>query len=232
MGFVDRLQCLGDTGALDDTVDFRAAAYARGIDEHEVAAVAMERHENAIARRAGHVARDDSLLPEQAIDECRLAHVGAADDGDANGAFAGIFRRRGLRLETGEHLVHQLFAALPVRRGDRHRLAETQGMEIAGDEIEVEALALVERQRYGFARAPQLTQHEVVRGRQPLAHIREENQAVGFLYRLLGLLAHLGLDAGGVLDETSRIDDDVGHRPDPTKAVLPVAGQTRGCRRR
>ena len=138
---------------------------------------------------------------------------------------AGIFRCRGLRLETGEHLVHQLFAALPMRRGNQHGLAQAEGMEITGYEVEVETLSLVEGQRHRFARAPQLTQDVMIRGRQPLAHIREENQAIGFLYRLLGLLAHLGLDAGGILNETSGIDDHVGHRTDATEAVLAVTGQ-------
>ena len=69
MRLIDRLQRLGDAGALDHILDLGAATHAGGIDEHEVAPVALEGHENAVARGAGLLAGDHALLAQQPVDE-------------------------------------------------------------------------------------------------------------------------------------------------------------------
>ena len=51
----------------------------------KLAAVALEGHEDAVARRARLLARDHALLAQQPVDQRRLADVGAADDRDADG---------------------------------------------------------------------------------------------------------------------------------------------------
>ena len=49
---------------LDLVVDLRAAAHAGGVDQRELAAVALERHEDAVARGAGDLARDQALVAD------------------------------------------------------------------------------------------------------------------------------------------------------------------------
>jgi hypothetical protein len=109
---IDRLQRLGDTGALDDILHLRAAAHAGRIDQHEGAAIALERHQNAVTRGARFCAGDHPLIPDQAVDERRLADIRPADDGNADGAELILFR--GLRLEALQHLLHQALATLTV----------------------------------------------------------------------------------------------------------------------
>ena len=112
-----------------------------------------------------------------------------------------------------------------MRRRDQHRLAQSERMEVTGYEIQIQPFALIEGERHRLARAPQLVQNVMIRGGQSLAYIGEKNEPVGLLYRLLRLLAHLGLDAGGILDQPSGIDDDVRNRADATEAVLAVTSQ-------
>jgi len=70
--------------------------HACRINEHEIALVLAKRHEDTIARRPGFFARDHTLIAQQAIHQRRLADVGAADDGDADGV-----RKFGLRIGAG-----------------------------------------------------------------------------------------------------------------------------------
>ena len=81
---IDGLQRLDDAELLDRFLDARAAAHAGSIDQRVATAVALERHEHRIARRARLIERDQPLLAEQSIDERRLADVRPADHGDAN----------------------------------------------------------------------------------------------------------------------------------------------------
>ena len=81
---VDGLQRLDDAELLDGFFDARTAAHAGGIDQRIASAVALERHEHRIARRAGLIERDQPLLAQQPIDQRRLADVRPADHGDAN----------------------------------------------------------------------------------------------------------------------------------------------------
>ena len=99
-------------------------------------------------------------------------------------------------------------------------------MEIASPpRSEIEPLRFVERERDRFAGAPQLAQDEMILRGQARARVGEKNEPVGFLHGALGLLAHLRLDAGGILDETAGVDHDVGNRTHSTEAVLAVAGE-------
>ena len=81
---VDGLQRLDDAEFLDRFFDARAASHAGGIDERVATAVALERHEHRVARRARLIERDQALLAQQPIDERRLADVRPADHRDAN----------------------------------------------------------------------------------------------------------------------------------------------------
>ena len=103
----------------------------------------MKRHEDAVARRAWHFAGNHPLFAEQAIDERGFSDVGTTDDGDADCVRFGVFRRR--RFDAGQHMLHEIFAALAVARGDGQGVAQRQRMEIDGYGFGVEALGFGSR---------------------------------------------------------------------------------------
>ena len=74
---IDRLQRLDDAELLDRLADAGLAPHAGGVDQHVVLTVALERHLDRVARRAGLVERDQPLFAEQPVDQRRLADVRA-----------------------------------------------------------------------------------------------------------------------------------------------------------
>jgi hypothetical protein len=116
----DGLQRVRDAGALDRVIHLGLAADAGGIDEHEVAIVAAERHHDRVARGTGHVAGNHPLFADQAVHERGLADVGSADHRHTDGAR--VFRRRRFGLATLEHFVDEVQTSLAVAGGNRVRL--------------------------------------------------------------------------------------------------------------
>ena len=92
MRFGDRLQRLRDREDFDLVFDLRAPPHACRVDQRELATVALERHENAVARGAGDLAGDEAFIADEPVDERGLSDVGPADDGDAD-AFVLLARR-------------------------------------------------------------------------------------------------------------------------------------------
>ena len=135
----DRLQRLGDAGALDRVIDPGAAPHAGGIDEQEIAPVALKRHQDAVARGAGLIAGDHALLADQAIHQRRLADVGPADDRDADGTSSSSGSVR-LRIESLEHVFDQFAAALAVAAAIASGIAQPQRVKVGGDDVRLEAL--------------------------------------------------------------------------------------------
>ena len=80
---LDGLEGFDDTELLDRLVYPGPASDARSVDKHVEAIILLERHCDAVSCRAGLVVHDKPLLPQQTIDQRRLAHVGAPDDRDA-----------------------------------------------------------------------------------------------------------------------------------------------------
>ena len=231
MGGVDGLQGLGDARLLDHILDLAATAHARGVDQGELAPVARERHEYAVAGGARHLARDHALFTDQPVDERRLADVGAADDGDADASIGCGVAIDGLgRVPAREDQIHQVTTAVAVRRSDRMWLTEAERMEICGGRRRVEPLGLVDREEHGLAGTTQLARHEVILGGETGARIGEEHKHIGLGDGALGLQSHRLLDARGLLDEATGVDDDIWDRPEAAVAVLSIARDARHVR--
>ena len=147
-------------------------------------------------------AGDHALLAQQAVDERRLADVGAADDRDADRARVVVGLRA--RLEACEHVLHEVLAPLAVTGGDRERRTEPERVEIHRHDVGIQPFGLVEDQRHGLAGAAQLARHELVLRREAGARIGQEHEAVGLGDGALGLGTHLRLDAARVLDQARR----------------------------
>ena len=128
---------------LDRVGDLRLAAHAGRVDEHQPAPVDHQRHVDRVARRAGELGDDHALLAEEAVDERGLADVGPADHGQADAS-----RRPRARSSAGQQLddaVEQIARAEALRRGDGHRLAEPEPVELGGERHLGDAVALVGR---------------------------------------------------------------------------------------
>lgn len=169
VGGVDGLQGLGDARLLNHIRNLAATAHARGVDQGELAAVARERHEDAVARGARHLARDHPLLTDEPVDERRLTDVRAADDSDADASIGhGVAIDDLGRVPSFEHQIHEVTTAVAVRRGDRMWLTEAERMEIRTSGRRVEPLGLVDREEHGLAGTTQLARHEVILGVRPV----------------------------------------------------------------
>ena len=173
----------------------------------------------------GSSTRNDPFLAEQPIDERRLAHVGSADDRNANALIHG--RGRLARRESVEHLLHQRPDTLFVGRRDADRLAEREGVKFCRHERGIAALTLVDGQCHRLAAAAQALRDVLVSCRQSFFRIHDQHHAIGLADCAQALLGHLCFEAAGILDEAASIDDDVRERADLAEAVLAIARQAR-----
>src|SRR3546814_20027302 len=95
-----RLQGREDREAFHRLVHPRLAADAGGVDQAVLAAVAFEVDRDRVARGAGDFRGDHPLLAQDAVDQGRLAHVRAANEGHAHALRVVVTDLR-VALETG-----------------------------------------------------------------------------------------------------------------------------------
>ena len=103
---------------LDLVIDLGLFPHAGRVDEEELADLIFKVTVHRVAGGAGHVGDDDPLLPQNAVDEGGLAHIGLADDGNFNDvALLFLFLLRGEVVKAG---VQQVAGAVAVdgRDGD------------------------------------------------------------------------------------------------------------------
>src|SRR5512141_554282 len=70
--------------------DMRIIRKTAGVDEPELTGVPLRAGEMPVARSASFVADDGCVFTDDAVEECRLAHVGPADQGDYRNIHAAI----------------------------------------------------------------------------------------------------------------------------------------------
>ena len=92
------------------------------------------------------------------------------------------------------------------------RLAEAELVEFRRRGRRVEALGLVDDDDDVLAALAQRLRDEVVRRREAVARVDQEQDAVGFLDGAQRLPRHQLLDAAARLDQAAGVDDDVGNR--------------------
>jgi len=183
---------------LDPLADGRLPADARGVGEDDRAALVREGAVDGISGGARHRADDDPILPEQGVDQRRLADVGAPDDGDAHGAVGilggGVDRRhRLLQLgELGRHRLAQGLESFIVLGGDSKGLAQAQRVELGhhrlGGAVAVDLVDHQQHRALGFTQ--ELGDLEVAGG-EASAGVAHEEDDLALLYRGLGLEAHV-----------------------------------------
>src|SRR3546814_12257135 len=103
----------------------RLAADAGGVDQAVLAAVAFEVDRDRVARGAGDFRGDHPLLAKDAVDQGRLAHVRAANEGYAHALRVVV---EALRVSIGRYRGHapgqQPLDAVTVSRGGAANMGE------------------------------------------------------------------------------------------------------------
>src|SRR5262249_22207975 len=146
--------------------------------------------------------------------------------------FALRFRCRldGWRAER-ERPLDEIGHVLAVRRGDRHRHAETQFVEFRGDTLRRQALGFVDSdQERPPGSAQELGDRAVLAGKA-LAAVDHEYDDVGLRDRGASLLRHgVGDTALRLRLEAARVDDEVRAIAATAAPVLAIASEARKIR--
>ncbi len=165
------------------------APQAGRVDEQEGAVVALQHRVDRVARRAGDVRDDHALLADERVQERRLAHVRAAEDGDADRLVAE--RRPALAREQRDDLVEQVAGAVAVQRRERQRVAEPEPVELERLEVARGSSSLFASTSTGFLRRAQDDGELLVARRDPVTGVDHEEDEVGLLDRRARLLRDL-----------------------------------------
>ncbi len=100
-------------------------------------------------------------------------------------------------------------------------------MEFTGGDNRVETLGLVCNEPGRLCMFASEFRYMLVSRRQALAGIDDHNGRICLLQRANRLLDHALVDADLASGDATRIDNKIGQRPEPAKAVLTVARQAR-----
>ncbi|EKY03734.1 hypothetical protein HMPREF9120_02596 [Neisseria sp. oral taxon 020 str. F0370] len=179
---------------------------------------------DAVARRAGHVEGNHTLFAEDGVDKGGFADVGAADNGE-NGVSGVLLFFFGVG-EVFQHVFDKVVDAVAVCAGDNVRLAQREFVKLGRQHGTVAALAFVHRQIDGARALAQAVGDDFVLRRETGAGVDEEDDGVGFVNGLQGLLGHFVQDAAvdnGL--ETAGVDNQIRFAAEAAVAVVAVAGE-------
>ena len=194
-----------DAVFLDGVVHLGLFAHTGGVDEVILAGSIFKIAVDGVPGGAGHIADDDPLLPQDAVGEAGLAHVGLADDGHLD--HVAVLLLVGLRREVLQAGVQQVAGAVAVDGGHGDGVAQTQVVKLI--ELRVGGAGgvhLVHCQDNGLLGPLQHSRHLLVGGGHTGLDVRYQDNDSGVVDGDLGLLAHegqdlvvgVGLDAAGV----------------------------------
>ena len=212
---LDRLHRLDDREFLDRFQHLAAAAHARGVDQHVVAAVALEIEIDRVARRSRLVEGDHALLAQQVLTSVDLPTFGRpmiatlTAPASVGACIAGASASRGGRRER-QRPLGDFGHVVAVRGRHRMRLAQAELVELARGALRRQTFRLVGGQDDRPARAAQqIGDVPVLRG-DALSRVDEKDDDVGLGDRLPRLFRHLEQDAFGRDGlEPAGVDDEI-----------------------
>ena len=164
-------------------------AHTGRVDEDILAELIFKVAVHCVPGGAGHVADDDPLLPQDAVDQGGLAHVGLADDRHLDDVLLLlVLYVVGEILETGvQHLVHPQ----AVDGGDGDGVAQTQVVELVHVRVGgAHPVGLVHRQHHRLLGAQEHIGHVLVGGGDAGADVAHQDDDVGVVNGDLRLAAH------------------------------------------
>ena len=182
---------------------------------------------HTVARCAGHVADDEAVFAEDGVDEAGFADVRAADNGDADKAAVLFFA--GIRREVFKAGVEQIARPVAVQRGDRHRIAQPEIIELVQlRRRSAELIDFVDAEDDRTSRALEHRGDLRIRGGHAGQQICDKNNDVCVFNGDFRLQTHeLQNFAVGTRLNAAGIDNLEGTAPPFTVAVEPVACDAR-----
>ena len=162
-----------------------------GVDEDEGAVAAGEDGVDRVPGGAGRLRDDHAVLPDECVDGARLADVRPSEDGDADRVF-GDLRAGGTAGQPFEDRVQEVARAVPVHRRDRHRLAQSQAVELVDHLVcAARIVDLVRDHGTGRPEAAEQIGHFLVARRDAGLGVDDEEDEIGFLDRGASLFRDL-----------------------------------------
>ena len=193
VGPVDRLERAHEAVVLARLVDLALAPQPRGVDEAQRPVFDLDHGVDRVARRAGQVVHDRPLLPHQAVEERRLADVGAADDRDREDAVAlgGVVGRHLLVASAPGSAATTASSSSPDSRpwiaDTGPRLAEPEPQELVDVDLALLAVDLVDHDHHGHVAALQHPGDARVLLGDAGRDVDDEQHEIGGAHRGLGL---------------------------------------------
>ncbi len=198
------------------------------VDEQVFAPPVLEGTVHRVPGGARHIADDDPLLPQDAVDQGGLAHIGLADDGHLDDIVLLVLLLLGGEvLEAG---VQQVAGAVAVDGGDGDGVTQAQVIELVDVRVlPAHLVRLVHRQHHRLPGPEEHVGHLLVGCGHAGLDVTDKDHHRGGLDRDLGLLPHEGED----LVVRPRLDPagvhDVEHPVPPLAlGVQPVPGDAGG----
>ncbi len=222
----------GGQGAGDAVPLHRPADAALGTDpgrvhQDVVPAVVAEPGVHGVPGRPRLGTDQDTLGPQDPVDQRRLSHVGPADDrhGDRS-----RFRRRGLLPgHLGSHRIQELADARALLRRDGKHLGESQPVKVGCQGLLAGGIHLVHDKEDGSRRRlPEQGRHLDIGGGEPVLGVHHEEDHARLGHGLLRLDAHQGHDARGLGLESAGIHQDQAPAAPVALPIEAVAGDTGG----
>ena len=171
--------------------DLILAAQSCRIDKDIFFIVALQSCIHGISGGAGNIRYDQTLFPDQAVDDRRFSHIRLSDDRYLWRII--LFRFRRSFREIGDHLIEKIAQSLPLRCRDRVRFIQPEVIKL----IDIRhhlfvAVHFIDNQYNRFAGAAQHIGNLAVRIHESLPHIGHKHDHIGRIDRDLCLLTHLG----------------------------------------
>ena len=163
------------------------------INKHVLFAIVRNLRVYGISGRPGNIRNDQTVFPDQAVDDRGFSHVRFPDDGHLDAVIL-LFVLR-LLSKMGNHLVQKLSETETVCGRYRVRLPDPQIIKLIDvRHIFLEIVHFIDRQNHGFVGTSEHIGHLGIRILQPLFHVHHKDDHIRRIYGNLRLFPHLGQD--------------------------------------
>ena len=201
---VDGAKAPDEAVVLDVFVNKVALAHAGGVDEAVALVATLDDDVEGVARRAGDVAHDGTILAGKAVGDRGLADVRAANNGNTKGVLRILGLIRGLR-ESCDDLVEKVSRTVTVDGGNGPGLTKAEGIEIPHGLVVRGIVELVGYEEDGLAGSTQDTRNRLVLFGHADGSVDDEDDDIRLLaggLRLLADAAGKGVIRAACLDAT------------------------------
>ncbi len=203
---------------LDPLPVLALAADAGRVDQPDSAVAPLDHRVDRVAGRPRLIGDDHPRTAQDRVQQRRLADVRTAQDRDAELVTQPLIVAGALdRVQPLDHRVQQVSGAASVHGRHRHRVAQSQPVQLQRIRLVSEVVDLVGDQQHGRARAAQDLRDLLVTRHQTGPGVDHQQHQVGLLHRHPRLRRHFGLHRRVVCDvEPAGVDQ-------PERVAAPLA---------